>query len=139
MRYRRPGRHRAGMPELIVDMRGPELRMGALPQPVPLAEGDSVTLGPGSLPVEPDILAAVAPGQEILLDDGLMALRAESCGRAVTCTVTRGGAAGKPEKHHPARGGASPPGPDAQDLLDLDNAAGRGLTAVMQPFVLQPP
>ena len=56
--------------ELIVDMRGPELRMGALPQPVPLAEGDSVTLGPGSLPVEPDILAAVAPGQEILLDDG---------------------------------------------------------------------
>lgn len=51
--------------ELMVDMRGPELRMGALPQPVPLAEGDSVILGPGGLPVEPDILAAVAPGQEI--------------------------------------------------------------------------
>lgn len=40
--------------ELIIDMRGPELRMGALPQPVPLAEGDSAILGPGGLPVEPD-------------------------------------------------------------------------------------
>lgn len=121
--------------ELIVDMRGPELRMGALPQPVPLAEGDSVTLGPGSLPVEPDILAAVAPGQEILLDDGLMALRAESCGRAVTCTVTRGGVL-------ESRKSITLPGVEllrpaltAQDLLDLDNAAGQGVTAVMQPFV----
>ena len=77
--------------ELIVDMRGPELRMGPLSRPVTLTAGETVTLGPGGLPVEPDILAAVAPGQEILLDDGLMALRAETCGRAVTCTVTRGG------------------------------------------------
>ena len=81
--------------ELIVDMRGPELRMGPLSRPVTLTAGETVTLGPGGLPVEPDILAAVAPGQEILLDDGLMALRAETCGRAVTCTVTRGGKAGK--------------------------------------------
>lgn len=85
-------REASGRPaELIVDMRGPELRMGPLSRPVTLTAGETVTLGPGGLPVEPDILAAVAPGQEILLDDGLMALRAESCGRAVTCTVTRGG------------------------------------------------
>ena len=89
--------------ELIIDMRGPELRMGALPQPVPLAEGDSAILGPGGLPVEPDILAAVTPGQEILLDDGLIALRAESCGRAVTCTVTREGC-WKAGKASPCRG-----------------------------------
>ena len=85
-------REASGRPaELIVDMRGPELRMGPLSRPVTLTAGETVILGPGGLPVEPDILAAVAPGQEILLDDGLMALRAESCGRAVTCTVTRGG------------------------------------------------
>ena len=77
--------------ELIVDTRGPELRMGPLARPVTLTAGETVILGPGGLPVEPDILAAVAPGQEILLDDGLMALRAESCGEAVSCTVTRGG------------------------------------------------
>lgn len=100
-----------------------------------LTAGETVTLGPGGLPVEPDILAAVAPGQEILLDDGLMALRAESCGEAVTCTVTRGGVL-------ESRKSITLPGVEllrpaltAQDLLDLDAAAGQGVTAVMQPFV----
>lgn len=69
-------REASGRPaELIVDMRGPELRMGPLSRPVTLTAGETVTLGPGGLPVEPDILAAVAPGQEILLDDGLKAAR----------------------------------------------------------------
>ena len=100
-----------------------------------LTAEETVTLGPGGLPVEPDILAAVAPGQEILLDDGLMALRAETCGRAVTCTVTRGGVL-------ESRKSITLPGVEllrpaltAQDLLDLDAAAGQGVTAVMQPFV----
>mgnify|MGYP000173326013 CR=1 FL=1 len=137
-------REASGRPaELIVDMRGPELRMGPLSRPVTLTAGETVTLtagetvtlGPGGLPVEPDILAAVAPGQEILLDDGLMALRAESCGRAVTCTVTRGGVL-------ESRKSITLPGVELlrpalteQDLLDLDAAAGQGVTAVMQPFV----
>lgn len=129
-------REASGRPaELMVDMRGPELRMGALPQPVPLAEGDSVTLGPGGLPVEPDILAAVAPGQEILLDDGLMALRAETCGRAVACTVTRGGVLESRKSITLPGVELCRPALTEQDLLDLDNAAGQGVTAVMQPFV----
>ena len=33
--------------ELIVDMRGPELRMGPLSRPVTLTAGETVTLGPG--------------------------------------------------------------------------------------------
>lgn len=121
--------------ELIVDMRGPELRMGPLSRPVTLTAGERVTLGPGGLPVEPDILAAIRPGREILLDDGLMALRAESCGEAVSCTVTRGGVL-------ESRKSITLPGVEllrpaltAQDLLDLDAAAGQGVTAVMQPFV----
>lgn len=120
--------------ELIVDMRGPELRMGPLSRPVTLTAGERVTLGPGGLPVEPDILAAVTPGQEILLDDGLMALRAESCGEAVSCTVTRGGVL-------ESRKSITLPGVEllrpaltARDLLDLDAAAGQGVTAVMQPL-----
>lgn len=121
--------------ELIVDMRGPELRMGPLSRPMTLTAGERVTLGPEGLPVEPDILAAIRPGREILLDDGLMALRAESCGEAVSCTVTRGGVL-------ESRKSITLPGVEllrpaltAQDLLDLDAAAGQGVTAVMQPFV----
>ena len=121
--------------ELIVDMRGPELRMGPLSRPVTLTAGETVTLGPGGLPVEPDILAAVAPGQEILLDDGLMALRAESRGRAVTCTVTRGGVLESRKSITLPGVELCRPALTEQDLLDLDAAAGQGVTAVMQPFV----
>ena len=121
--------------ELIVDMRGPELRMGPLSRPMTLTAGETVTLGPGGLPVEPDILAAVAPGQEILLDDGLMALRAETCGRAVTCTVTRGGVLESRKSITLPGVELCRPALTEQDLLDLDAAAGQGVTAVMQPFV----
>ena len=121
--------------ELIIDMRGPELRMGPLSRPVTLTAGETVILGPGGLPVEPDILAAVTPGQEILLDDGLIALRAESCGRAVTCTVTRGGVLESRKSITLPGVELCRPALTEQDLLDLDNAAGQGVTAVMQPFV----
>ena len=113
--------------ELIVDMRGPELRMGPLSRPVTLTAGETVTLGPGGLPVE--------PGQEILLDDGLMALRAETCGRAVTCTVTRGGVLESRKSITLPGVELCRPALTEQDLLDLDAAAGQGVTAVMQPFV----
>lgn len=109
--------------------------MGPLSRPVTLTAGETVTLGPGGLPVEPDILAAVAPGQEILLDDGLMALRAESCGEAVSCTVTRGGVLESRKSITLPGVELCRPALTAQDLLDLDNAAGQGVTAVMQPFV----
>ena len=109
--------------ELIVDMRGPELRMGPLSRPVTLTAGETVTLGPGGRPVEPDILAAVAPGQEILLDDGLMALRAETCGRAVTCTVTRGGVLESRKSITLPGVELCRPALTEQDLLDLDAAA----------------
>ena len=105
--------------ELIVDMRGPELRMGPLSRPVTLTAGET-----GGLPVEPDILAAVAPGQEILLDDGLMALRAETCGRAVTCTVTRGGVLESRKSITLPGVELCRPALTEQDLLDLDAAAG---------------
>lgn len=42
-------REASGRPaELIVDMRGPELRMGPLSRPVTLTVGETVTLGPGA-------------------------------------------------------------------------------------------
>lgn len=125
--------------ELIIDMRGPELRMGPLSRPVTLTAGERVTLGPGGLPVEPDILAAIRPGREILLDDGLMALRAESCGRAVTCTVTRGGVLESRKSITLPRGGASPPGPDGPGPAgpgQRGRAGGHGGDAALCP---QPP
>ena len=73
--------------QLMIDLRGPEVRIGALPAPLPLAEGDTVTLGV-DIPVEADVLAALRPGMTLLLDDGVMALTVLDGG---ACRVARGG------------------------------------------------
>ena len=116
---------------LMIDLRGPEVRIGALPAPLPLAEGDTVTLG-ADIPVEADVLAALRPGMTVLLDDGAMALTVLDGG---VCRVTRGGVLTghksltleSADLHRPALCEA--------DLADLAQAAALGVDAVMQPFV----
>ena len=73
--------------QLMIDLRGPEVRIGALPSPLTLTAGEAVTLG-ADIPVEKDVLAALVPGMTVLLDDGAMALTVLDGGR---CRVTRGG------------------------------------------------
>ena len=117
--------------QLMIDLRGPEVRIGSLPAPLPLAEGASVTLG-ADIPVDGDVLDALRPGTTVLLDDGAMALTVVDGG---VCRVTRGGTlAGHKsltlegvDLRRPALCGA--------DLADLSQAAALGVNAVMQPFV----
>lgn len=121
--------------ELIIDLRGPELRCGPLARPMPLAEGAYVTLG-REIPLEADILAAIGPGQSIRLDDGALELRAaERCPGGIRCRVERGGVLGS-RKSITLPGVELPrPALCAQDWEDLRHAAQQGVTAVMQPFV----
>lgn len=121
--------------ELIIDLRGPELRCGPLARPMPLAEGAYVTLG-RDIPLEADILAAIGPGQSILLDDGALELTAaERCPDGIRCQVERGGVLGS-RKSITLPGVELPrPALCAQDREDLRHAAQQGVTAVMQPFV----
>ena len=53
--------------QLMIDLRGPEVRIGALPSPLTLTAGEAVTLG-ADIPVEKDVLAALVPGMTVLLD-----------------------------------------------------------------------
>jgi pyruvate kinase len=59
---------------LLIDMQGPELRIGTLEQPVTLQAGDIVRLGAGGIPVPEIILPALQKGQRVLLDDGKILL-----------------------------------------------------------------
>lgn len=126
----------AGRPaELIIDLRGPELRCGALSRALELTPGAELTLG-RELPLEADILAAIAPGQTVLLDDGaleLTALRRTPDG--ISCRVERGGLLGSSKSI--TLPGVELPRPvlARQDREDLRHAAEQGVTAVMQPFV----
>lgn len=116
---------------LMIDLRGPEVRIGALPAPLPLVEGDTVTLG-ADIPVEADVPAALRPGTTVLLDDGAMALTVLDGG---VCRVTRGGVLTGHKSLTLEGADLRRPALCEADLADLAQAAALGVDAVMQPFV----
>ena len=61
--------------ELLIDMQGPELRVGVLAEPMTLNEGEVLELGGKGIPLPDIAIPALLPGQEVLLDDGKLLLR----------------------------------------------------------------
>ena len=68
---------------LIADLQGPKLRIGDLPAPRVLETGELVVIAgeeaaqPGDLPVAPSVISQVlSPGNDVLIDDGLVRLTA---------------------------------------------------------------
>ena len=117
--------------QLMIDLRGPEVRIGNMPAPLPLAEGAAVTLG-ADIPVDGDVLNALRPGMTVLLDDGAMALTVVDGG---VCRVTRGGVLTGHKSLTLEGADLRRPALCEADLADLAQAAALGVNAVMQPFV----
>lgn len=117
--------------QLMIDLRGPEVRIGDMPAPLPLAEGAAVTLG-ADIPVDGDVLDALRPGMTVLLDDGAMALTVVDGG---VCRVTRGGTLTDHKSLTLEGVDLRRPALCEADLADLSQAAALGVNAVMQPFV----
>lgn len=136
-------------PEILMDLQGPELRIGKLGTERMLQEGDGLTLAaegqnnlfdPTEIPVPEFILSQLEIGQDILLDDGMILLKIEDlfrykAGLAVECKVLRGGI---------LKGGKSialpgtnlhPPTLTKSDLDNIALAKQYGVTGVMLPFV----
>lgn len=122
--------------QLLIDMQGPELRIGTLTEPLSLKAGDEVRLGAGGLPVPAMILPYLAPGQEILLDDGKLLLQVRSASADSACAeILRGGVlAGRKSISLPGCR-LHPPTMTQRDLENIACACEFGVTAVMQPFV----
>ena len=117
--------------QLMIDLRGPEVRIGDMPVPLPLAEGAAVTLG-ADIPVDGDVLDALRPGMTVLLDDGAMALTVADGG---VCRVSRGGTLTGHKSLTLEGVDLRRPALCEADLADLSQAAALGVNAVMQPFV----
>ncbi len=144
--------------QLLVDLQGPELRVGRLDTPLPLENGSTVRLagyGPDLkvsepaacstaqqpdaddagcplIPVPASLLPHFQPGQELLLDDGKLLLRVTGPGVA---EVLRGGTlSGRKSIAAPGLHIESPALTPA-DLKNIAAAKEYGVTAVMQPFV----
>lgn len=123
--------------ELLIDLQGPELRIGELKEEMVLGEGETVEIGPGErIPAPIQAVRAMEEGMELLLDDGKLALRVERAGEeAAQCRVLRGGRLS-------SRKSLSLPGVevDMPTLTEMDRenlrlAGQAGVTGLMQPFV----
>lgn len=122
--------------KLLIDMQGPELRVGRLAAPMTLEAGSLVCLcadaADASIPIPPSVLDALAPDMTVLLDDGKLLLEMQDARQAI---VRRGGLL------HSGKSIALPgvsvdaPAMTAQDHINLRDAASFGVTGVMQPFV----
>lgn len=117
--------------QLMIDLRGPEVRIGDMPTPLPLAEGAAVTLG-ADIPVDSDVLDALRSDMTVLLDDGAMALSVVDGG---VCRVTRSGTLTGHKSLTLEGVDLRRPALCEADLADLSQAAALGVNAVMQPFV----
>ena len=132
-----PAARAAGVePKLIIDLQGPELRVGKLDAPMAFPEGELVVLGHGGVPVPQTILEYAQVGHEISLDDSALLVRVEQhWGKSIACRVLRGGEL-KSRKSMSILG-VQPDSPTLtqEDLTNLDLAAEMGVTHILQPFV----
>ncbi len=116
--------------QLLMDLQGPELRVGASGLPVELAEGQRYPLDKLALPEI--LLPHLRAGQKLLLDDGKLLIQVEE---GKTCTVIRGG------RLFPRKSVAAPglaldlPALTEADHENLRLASQMGITGVMQSFV----
>ena len=116
--------------QILMDLQGPELRVGREGLPLELPEGEILPLGALQLP--PVLLEQLQPGQALLLDDGkLQAV----VGEGETCRVVRGGTL-LPRKSVAAPGvTVQMPALTEEDHRNLRLAPQMGVTGVMQSFV----
>lgn len=133
--YHRAAQRAGVKPQLIADMQGPELRVGTLSGPVPLQNGEIVTLGEGGIPVPPCLFYSLKPGVEIRLDDGMLLLEAQECeANRATAQVLHGGMLQSRKSISVPEVVVRPPALTDFDLENLSVAAQYGVTAILQPF-----
>lgn len=133
-----PAARKAGRPaaHLILDLQGPELRVGELPQPIPLREGLDILLGEGGIPVPQAILQSARRGQQITVDDGALLLEVRRVSRAVLlCRVLRGGILRGKKSLSVLGEELDTPTLTPADIDNLALATRFGVTHVLQPFV----
>jgi pyruvate kinase len=123
---------------ILADLRGPKIRVeDFVNHSVTLDPGDIFTLDAGENP-EPgtgsrvgvtykDLAKDLQPGDELLLDDGLICLQVnEIRGDQIVCEVLVGGILGSRKGLNKRGGGLSTPGIAAHDVTDIPRAAAMG-------------
>lgn len=130
-------------PQLLLDLQGPELRIGKLSSVMEnhmLAEGETVLLttwnGGDGILIPPQIVGLLQMGQELLLDDGKILLRVkEVCFSGCICQVLRGGRLKSQKSIMLPGNSVDMPTLTKEDRENIKMAKACGVTGVMLPFV----
>lgn len=125
---------------LLIDLQGPELRVGTLKQPLELLDETTVTLrskeNPETIPLPEIVFPCLQTGQVILLDDGKIQLMVtEEEGNTARCKVTRGGMLQSRKSVALPGVGLNLPVLTESDRRNIRRAKYHGVTGVMLPFV----
>ena len=130
---RKAGREGA---HLILDLQGPELRVGDLHQPIALREGLDILLGDGGIPIPQAILRTARRGRQLSIDDGSILLEVRRTSPTVLlCRVLRGGTLLSKKSISLLGSDVNTPTLTPSDLENLSLAGRFGVTHILQPFV----
>ena len=153
--YRRVAERKKVIPQILIDMQGPELRIGEM-QDITLNQGERICLvsdekvvgSKGSIrnidefpiekavPIPMAVMQAISPEKEVLLDDGKIRARImEAAERYAKAEVLVGGIL-KPHKSIKIVDvNVDMPVLTEHDIHNIRMAKEYGVTALMQPFV----
>ena len=123
-------------PLILVDIQGPELRIGVLPHDLQLSEGQEIAIGPNGIPVDMRILDNIRPGMELTFDDGKIAAIVSSITEDHALAVVKRGGVLKSRKSIASDDfNIEMPTLTEADHINIRCAAENGITGIMQPFV----
>lgn len=122
-------------PQILIDMKGPELRIGNLPEDLYLKENEEWKM----ISVPQEVLDVLEEKDQILLNDGkiLVEVISREDDENVTARVLRGGVLSSGKSIKVIGKQVSLPPLTDHDISNIKVATQYGVTALMQPFVLQ--
>ncbi len=124
-------------PKILIDLQGPELRIGSLSVDTELKEGNIFKLGIHSdIPTDEKIVKAMKKGMHILLDDGKIYAEIIECnGENAKAKVIRGGILRSRKSILIEEADVEMPVLTNEDHINITDAKDIGITGIMQPFV----
>ena len=132
-------------PKILIDLQGPELRIGDLDSALQLSEGDevfiqanneSVPTSESRITVDSRIFEKIEEGDSILLDDGKILAKASNKNNlSAKLVIKRGGTLSGRKSILIEGKTVELPTLTNDDMINLGSAARLGVTGVMQPFV----
>ncbi len=122
--------------KILIDLQGPELRIGKLDADIPLKEGNLLTFGDNGVSIDKRIFDAIEVGDEILLDDGKIMVKAENVSSdRIEGRVIRGGILKSRKSILVIGKQIDMPTLTDADISNIKEAAKMSVTGVMLPFV----